>query len=49
MTKNMCLDSWGSPSDINKTIGSFGVHEQWVYGLGSYVYFENGVITTIQN
>lgn len=49
MTKSMCIDSWGSPSDINKTTGSFGVHEQWVYGLGSYVYFENGVITTIQN
>lgn len=49
MTKSMCADAWGSPSDINKTTGSFGVHEQWVYGLGSYVYFENGVITTIQN
>lgn len=49
MTKDMCMDAWGSPSDINKTTGSFGVHEQWVYGLNSYVYFENGVITTIQN
>ena len=49
MTKDMCIDAWGNPSDINKTTGSFGVHEQWVYGLGSYVYFENGVITTIQN
>lgn len=49
MTKNMCIDAWGRPSDINKTSGSFGVHEQWVYGFGSYVYFENGVITTIQN
>jgi len=49
MTKSMCRDSWGNPSDINTTKGSFGVHEQWVYGLGSYVYFENGVITTIQN
>ena len=49
MTKNMCRDSWGNPSDINKTTGSFGVHEQWVYGLNSYVYFENGIITSIQN
>lgn len=49
MTKDMCIDAWGNPSDINKTTGSFGVHEQWVYGLGSYVYFENGIITTIQN
>lgn len=49
MTQSMCRDSWGNPSDINKTTGSFGVHEQWVYGLNSYVYFENGIITTIQN
>ena len=49
MTKNMCIDAWGGPQKINKTTGSYGVHEQWVYGLNSYVYFQNGVITTIQN
>lgn len=49
MTQSMCRDSWGNPSDIHKTTGSFGVHEQWVYGLNSYVYFENGIITAIQN
>lgn len=49
MTQEMCIDAWGNPSDVNKTSGSFGVHEQWVYGVGSYVYFENGIITTIQN
>lgn len=49
MTEIMCIESWGSPSKINKTTGSFGVHEQWVYGNGTYVYFENGIITVIQN
>ena len=49
MTKKMCIESWGEPDDINKTSGSFGVHEQWVYGSGSYLYFENGKLTTIQN
>jgi hypothetical protein len=48
-TKQMCIDSWGEPSDINKSSGSWGVHEQWVYGSGNYLYFENGVLTSIQN
>ncbi len=49
MTKNMCRDSWGEPEDINKSSGSFGLHEQWVYGTSSYLYFENGILTSIQN
>ncbi len=49
MTKEMVIDSWGKPSDINTTITEYGVHEQWVYGSGSYVYFEDGIVTTIQN
>lgn len=40
--------SWGAPRDINRTINKWGVSEQWVYD-GSYVYFENGVVTAIQN
>ena len=49
MTKQMCIESWGKPEDINTTIGSYGRHEQWVYGDGNYLYFENGILTTIQN
>lgn len=49
MSKSMCKESWGEPEKINKTSGSYGVHEQWVYGNGSYLYFENGILTTIQN
>jgi len=49
MSKNMCIESWGNPEDINKTIGNYGVHEQWVYGDGDYLYFEDGKLTTIQN
>lgn len=41
--------SWGKPNHINKTTGSYGVHEQWVYGGNNYLYFENGILTTIQN
>lgn len=49
MSSEMCLESWGMPSDINKTTGSWGVHEQWVYSLTCYLYFENGKLTAIQN
>lgn len=49
MTDEMCRVSWGTPEDINKTVGSWGVHEQWVYGSGYYVYFENGILTSWQN
>lgn len=51
MTKEMCRESWGEPDDINVSIGSWGRHEQWVYGkiYSSYLYFENGKLTTIQD
>ena len=48
-TKIMCEEAWGKPNEINKSTGSWGVHEQWVYGLGSYLYFENGKLTSIDN
>ena len=46
--KDMCTESWGKPYDINVTIGSFGRHEQWVYKDGSYLYFLNGKLESIQ-
>lgn len=49
MTKAMVIDSWGQPQDINRTVGSWGVHEQWVYGNSTYVYFENGKLTSWQD
>lgn len=48
MTKEMCRESWGNPDDINRTVGSWGTHEQWVYG-NSYLYFEENKLTSIQN
>ena len=47
-SKKMCELSWGKPEDINKTTNSYGIKEQWVYD-NSYLYFENGKLTTIQN
>jgi hypothetical protein len=49
MTKEMCRDSWGAPNSINKTTNAYGYSEQWVYGDGYYLYFDNGKLTTIQN
>ena len=48
-SKEKCIESWGRPQSINKSTGVWGVHEQWVYGDGNYLYFENGVLTSIQN
>ena len=49
MTKEEVLNStWGSPEDINRTTTAYGVREQWVYSDYRYVYFENGVVTAIQ-
>jgi hypothetical protein len=48
MTDDMARKSWGAPSDINRTVGSWGVHEQWIYG-DTYLYFENGILKSWQD
>jgi hypothetical protein len=49
MTQERVLQSsWGRPEHINRSDYSFGTKEQWVYGNGHYLYFENGVLTSIQ-
>ena len=51
MTKEQAEASWGKPYDINKSVYAFGVNEQWVYGEygSSYLYFEDGILTSWQN
>lgn len=50
MTKDDVLkSSWGRPESINTTTTASGTREQWVYGGRNYLYFVNGVLTTIQN
>jgi hypothetical protein len=48
MTAPQVLLSWGKPEDINRSVGSWGVHEQWVYG-NQYVYLENGKVDSFQD
>lgn len=40
--------TWGKPSKINKTTTRYGVHEQWVYSSGRYIYLDDGIVTAIQ-
>jgi hypothetical protein len=40
--------SWGQPNGVHRTTTQSGVHEQWVYYGSRYLYFENGILTTIQ-
>lgn len=39
----------GKPYDINRTVSSYGTHEQWCYKGGVYLYFDNGVLTSWQD
>lgn len=48
MTREMALMSIGAPVKKNKTISTYGNHEQWIY-RSQYLYFENNILTTIQN
>lgn len=48
-TKEMVIESWGKPDEVNRSIGVWGVHEQWVYDNNQYIYFENGVLTSWQD
>lgn len=49
MTKEMCIEAWGEPIYVNSTIVKGLVAEQWVYGWRTYLYFDNNVLTAIQN
>ncbi|MEM7167648.1 MAG: hypothetical protein AAF581_19500 [Planctomycetota bacterium] len=40
--------SVGKPNRINRSVGSWGVHEQWVYDGGN-IYLENGVVASFQD
>lgn len=48
MTAKQVELSWGKPDDVNRSVGSWGVHEQWVYD-SQYVYLENGKVSSFQD
>lgn len=46
---DVLASSWGKPKYINRTTTPLRSREQWVYGNGNYLYFEDGTLTSIQN
>ncbi len=53
MLEKDVVRSWGKPSKVNRSVGSYGIHEQWIYERGEigrtqYLYVENGVLKGIQ-
>ena len=49
MTECEAQIAWGHLYEINRTITGRRHIEQWVFGDGNYLYFENGRINAIQN
>lgn len=49
ISKCQLYASWGMPNDDNESVGRWGVHVQHVYGSGTYVYTENGRVTSWQD
>ncbi|MEQ9716276.1 MAG: hypothetical protein ACTSSP_06645 [Candidatus Asgardarchaeia archaeon] len=52
MSREEAWTSWGPPYDINRTVNSEGVYEQWIYGSfphNIYLYFENDILTSYQD
>ncbi|MDZ4340854.1 MAG: hypothetical protein U1E51_00255, partial [Candidatus Binatia bacterium] len=47
MTAEQVTLSWGKPQRVNRTVGGWGSHEQWIYG-STYLYFENDKLTSFQ-
>ena len=49
MTSDMALLSLGYPDKINRSVGSWGVHEQWIYNSKElYLFFENEILNSYQ-
>lgn len=46
--ERVLLSDWGKPESVRKTTNRYGLSEQWSYGYNHYLYFENGVLTSIQ-
>jgi len=54
MTEEQVIYSWGSPKRTSRSVGSWGVHKQWIYEYSflhrrysdTYLSFENGILTS---
>ncbi len=48
MTIDMCRYAWGNPLWSNKTTTEYRTVEDWYYGLGYSLHFENGLLKRIE-
>ncbi|WP_157335497.1 stalk domain-containing protein [Paenibacillus lutrae] len=48
MNQDMVVMSWGYPKRTNSYEGLYGTYSQWVYDSDTYVYFEDGILSSIQ-
>jgi hypothetical protein len=48
MTESVARENLGPPKRINRSVGSWGTHEQWVYS-NKNLYFRNGILSSYQN
>lgn len=46
--EDVLLSSWGEPTEKNTTKTASDTNEQWIYPHGRYIYFKDGVVSTIQ-
>ena len=49
MTKAQATVLWGKPEKVNRTRIAAASSEQWVYGGNRYLYFNDGILTAIQD
>jgi len=49
MSDKMAIEVKGRPEDINRTVRSGLIFEQWVYPYSTYLYFNNGILESWQN
>lgn len=47
-TEQVLMSNWGKPERVNVTVSARGSSEQWVYSGQQYLYFDNGILTSIQ-
>ena len=46
--EDLLASAWGEPNKVNRTTYEWGVTEQWCYPNNEYIYFEDGIVTAIQ-
>jgi len=50
MTKEQLEFSHGNPTKVNRTVGSWGIHEQWIYRSEDIIfYLEDDILTSFQD